>query len=257
MKKLVSLLLIFLFMSALAEPNITLSHTAAEKIGYKIWQNEARQQVKYLTWWNKGENFASVGIGHFIWYPDGVNGIFFAMFTHYLQFARQHGAILPKWLRSIPACPWHNRAEFMQAQQTERMQQLRSFLVNTIDLQIQFMIKNLNQSIPSMLNAAHARKHVQQQLEFLIATPRGAYVLVDYANFKGLGLYAAERYHGQGWGLLQVLEKMHATKSGPAALQAFRVSATHLLTQRVHNAPTERHEAKWLPGWLTRVKTYR
>jgi len=38
-------------------------------IGRKIWQNECAGTVEGLTSWNKGEDFASLGIGHFIWYP--------------------------------------------------------------------------------------------------------------------------------------------------------------------------------------------
>ena len=29
---------------------------------------------------------------------------------------------------------------------------------------------------------------------------------MDYVNFKGEGVSSSERYRGQGWGLLQVLE---------------------------------------------------
>ncbi|MDG1976339.1 MAG: hypothetical protein P8I39_07365, partial [Akkermansiaceae bacterium] len=50
--------------------------TAAQKssIGQKIWQNESAGKVTGLTHWNDGEEFPSLGIGHFIWYPGGFNG---------------------------------------------------------------------------------------------------------------------------------------------------------------------------------------
>jgi hypothetical protein len=41
------------------------------RIGRKVWQNECGGTVAGLTSWNAGENFASLGIGHFIWYPAG------------------------------------------------------------------------------------------------------------------------------------------------------------------------------------------
>jgi hypothetical protein len=78
------------------------------------------------------------------------------------------------------------------------------------------------------------------------------YPLVDYVNFKGEGTSPTERYRGQGWGLLQILETMN---EGPA-LEEFRVAAAQVLTRRVHNAPPERHEERWLAGWLSRVRTY-
>jgi hypothetical protein len=45
-------------------------------IGHRVWQNECNGTREGLTSWNTGENFASLGIGHFIWYPKGVNGPF-------------------------------------------------------------------------------------------------------------------------------------------------------------------------------------
>ena len=42
-----------------------------ERIGKRIWSNECNGTVDGLTSWNTGENFASLGIGHFIWYPAG------------------------------------------------------------------------------------------------------------------------------------------------------------------------------------------
>jgi len=34
-------------------------------------------------------------------------------------------------------------------------------------------------------------------------------------------------------------------------------SAAAVLRRRVQNSPPDRHEARWLPGWLNRVQTYR
>ena len=42
-----------------------------DRIGKRIWQNECGGTADGLTSWNAGENFASLGIGHFIWYPKG------------------------------------------------------------------------------------------------------------------------------------------------------------------------------------------
>ena len=65
---------------------ITLLQSDALKIGKKIWQNECNGTVAGLTSWNEGENFASLGIGHFIWYPKGQRGPFDESF----QIGRAH-----------------------------------------------------------------------------------------------------------------------------------------------------------------------
>ena len=52
---------------------------------------------------------------------------------------------------------------------------------------------------------------------------RGLYVLLDYTNFKGEGTLKSERYKGQGWGLLQVLEHMDPQESNKQ--KAFAQSA--------------------------------
>src|SRR5688500_9282686 len=48
---------------------LTVSSQDANAIGEKIWRNECKGTIEGLTNWKKGENFASMGIGHFIWYP--------------------------------------------------------------------------------------------------------------------------------------------------------------------------------------------
>src|SRR5258708_5545050 len=55
---------------------ITLTDAQAMEIGKKIFQNEAGGKIPFLTHWNDGEDFASLGIGHFIWYHDGAPGPF-------------------------------------------------------------------------------------------------------------------------------------------------------------------------------------
>jgi hypothetical protein len=51
-----------------------LSHSDALKVGKRVWQNECGGTISGLTSWNQGEDFASLGIGHFIWYPKGRRG---------------------------------------------------------------------------------------------------------------------------------------------------------------------------------------
>jgi hypothetical protein len=238
---------------------INLSHADIMRIGKKVWQNECNGTIAGLTAWNEGEDFASLGIGHFIWYPKGRRGSFEESFPKLVAFLSRRGAKLPASLLGSgeKPCPWNSRAEFLRAQHTAEMNQLRRFLADTIDLQTEFLIARLESALPKMLaEAAHSdRANVKQQFERLTKTPQGCYALVDYVNFKGEGVLHTERYKGQGWGLLQVLEAMHAT-SDSSAVDDFARAARAVLTRRVQNAPTERRESRWLSGWIRRLDSY-
>jgi len=239
---------------------ITLSHSDALKIGKRVWRNECNETISGLTAWNKGEDFASLGIGHFIWYPEGRHGPFDESFPKLVSFISNRGTKLPSTLLGVgrgKACPWNSRAEFLRAEHSSEMNQLRRFLVDTIDLQAEFLVARLEAALPKMLAEAtpNDRTKVQQQFEFLTKTPEGCYALVDYVNFKGEGVLPTERYHGQGWGLLQVLESMDGN-SDANAVNEFSRAASAVLTRRVRNAPPERHESQWLTGWLRRVNSY-
>jgi hypothetical protein len=238
---------------------MSLSHADVLKIGKKIWQNECNGTIAGLTSWNAGEDFASLGIGHFIWYPKGRRGPFEESFPELVSFISKRGAKLPTLLLGSgeKPCPWNSRAEFLRAQHSTEMNQLRTFLTGTIDLQAEFLIARLESALPKMLaEAAPAdRANVQERFERLTRTPEGSYALVDYVNFKGEGVLHTERYQGQGWGLLQVLEAMHGT-SDTGAVDEFSQAAKAVLTRRVENSPAERHESRWLSGWIRRVNSY-
>ena len=249
---------LFLLASAVAvTAAINLSPADTLRIGRRIWQNECNGTVAGLTSWNSGENFASLGIGHFIWYPKGQRGPFEESFPEFLNFAGHKRTLLPAWLATdasgTPDCPWNARAEFNRASQTVRMKELRQFLAKTVDLQAAFMVERLQQALPKMLAEAPSSERVrlQQRFDRVADTPSGCYALVDYVNFKGEGVLATERYAGRGWGLLQVLEGMSQESSGQEAVRNFAESAKKVLTNRVRNSPSERNESRWLPGWLS------
>src|SRR5438093_8214214 len=217
---------------------ITLSRADILKIGKRVWQNECGGTISGLTSWNQGEDFASLGIGHFIWYPKGRRGPFEESFPKLVSFVSSRGAKLPTLVLGVGTgapCPWNSRAEFLRAQNTSEMKQLRRFLVDTIDLQAEFLVARLEAALPKMLaEAAPAdRTNVQQQFERLTKAPQGCYAFVDYVNFKGEGVLHTERYQGQGWGLLQVLEAMHGNSEASAADEFVR-AARAVLTRRVH-----------------------
>ena len=239
---------------------INLSKEDAMRIGRKIWQNECNGTVAGLTSWNAGENFASLGIGHFIWYPKGVRGPFDESFPELVDFAASRSAELPAVVRANRSngCPWSTRAEFTAASDSAEMKQLRQFLVDTVPIQADFLVQRLQKALPKMLAEAPAaeRANIERQFERVASTAQGCYALVDYVNFKGEGVLETERFKGQGWGLLLVLQGMSGSGSGAAAAREFAQSAGKVLTRRVENSPPERKESRWLAGWLQRVKTY-
>jgi hypothetical protein len=225
-----------------------------EAIGRRVWQNEAAGKVEGLVDWNSGEAFASLGIGHFIWYPPGPKGPFEESFPGLVRFLTAKGAPPPDWLKPEMACPWPDRSAFLKDFQSPKVKALRQWLASTVPLQSQFLAERLEHALPKMLESLpkERREAVKRSFESLAATPQGRFALIDYVNFKGEGTKATERYAGQGWGLLQVLEGM--PPGGHAA--DFSKSATETLRRRVRNAPPERNEERWLPGWLNRVQAY-
>lgn len=103
------------------------------------------------------------------------------------------------------------------------MGELRSLLARTVPLQARFAAGRLEAALPKMLEAAQVgeREKIRTNFYRVAAEPFGPYALVDYVNFKGEGTLESERYKGEGWGLLQVLEAMG---DGPALLE-FRRAA--------------------------------
>ena len=78
-------------------------------------------------------------------------------------------------------------------------------------LQARFIARRMREALPKMLAAAAGpaeAEKVRRNFERLEATAAGTFALIDYVNFKGEGTLETERYNGEGWGLLQVLEAM-------------------------------------------------
>lgn len=227
----------------------------------KIFINETGGKQDKLISWNENENFVSLGIGHFIWYPRQEKSRFTETFPSLLTYIKSHGKPLPKWLENRPmqGAPWPDKTAFLSAQNDPQVHELRRFLLDTMPLQANFMVERLNRALPTMLSHAPAeqRDKIRKNYQAMIQSPRGIYPLLDYINFKGEGVNPAERYRGQGWGLAQVLWQMDASQPGAVALNNFAQAADDVLVQRVANSPENNREARWLHGWLKRVGTYR
>ncbi|WP_175361120.1 hypothetical protein [Bradyrhizobium sp. STM 3843] len=238
----------------------------AQKVGQKIWQNETNGNRNAVTSWNANEDFASLGVGHFIWFPASRTTNFEESFPALLDFLRKQGAHLPPWLDKtpIPHCPWVNRAEFKKNFNSPEMKQLRQFLLATVPGQIQFLVARAQGAIGKILDHTPdvaEREHIVVQFARIVRASNDLYPLIDYINFKGEGTNPAETAvntqtgNRQGWGLKQVLLSMNGTTSEPTAVLAeFTEAAQSVLQQRVRNLPTNRI---WEAGWLRRVETYR
>ena len=252
---------LFLCLGTISTSAMELSRDEAAWLGRLVFQNECASRKACLTAWNKGEDFASLGIGHFIWYPEAVptsEKRFDESFPELLSWMQRKNIAIPAWLRHQHGNPWRNRQYFHSIIHTARMQELRDFLWQTRAIQAEFMQHRLTQALPRMLDTLPStqQKHIQQQFKLVANSPMGFYALIDYVNFKGEGIKQSERYQGKGWGLLQVLQHMHSKEPGIATVQAFADSASFVLTRRVRLSPATRHEERWLAGWKKRVQSY-
>ncbi len=260
-----AILLIFLLVSTLFSSNIHLTKKQANYVAKKVWQNEGAGKDKYLVWWNKGEDFASVGIGHFIWFPKGHTERFREVFPMLVAFMENKHVKMPSWLNAKTPFPWATKKAFFTAKKarTKQYRELFAFLKSTMSYQAEFMAERLAKALPQMLSTIDdpKRKAVVKKRfnEVLYNTngsvnERGLYVLLDYTNFKGEGTLKSERYKGQGWGLLQVLEHMDPAMHNKQ--KAFALSAKKMLSRRIKNSPPARGEERWRKGWNVRLDTY-
>lgn len=243
-----------------ADISLALKPAQMDWVGQKIFQNECAGKLQCLVHWNEGEAFPSLGIGHFIWYPEGVDGRFVESFPKLIQYMTQRQAPVPDWLVNLEPfdAPWPDRQAFLEVEDSTRVAELREFLAGTQGLQAEFIFRRARASLDKVIAAApeRYRERVMEHLAELSATPGGVYALMDYVNFKGEGLAESERYDGEGWGLLQVLLEMNPEQE-QAALDAFRSAAADVLTRRAENAENPIERERWLPGWLRRLETYR
>lgn len=231
--------------------------TELDRIGRRIWQNECGGKVEGLTSWNAGENFASLGIGHFIWYPEGVKGPFEESFPPLVAWMVAEGVEVPRWLRSSRHCPWPDKGSFDRDRSSARQEELRRLLSGTLRSQVRFIIHRLEAAVPKYRAAAGRwAAHVAANIALLSETAAGNFAMIDYVNFKGDGLNPRERYQGEGWGLLQVLMEMRRPPGSAEAPAEFAAAARRVLERRVSNSPPARGEKRWLAGWANRCAAY-
>src|SRR5688572_18767790 len=156
----------------LAQSGHALTPKELDSIGRKVWQNECGGSRDGLTSWNAGEGFASLGIGHFIWYPKGMNGPYEESFPGLVQFLAAKGAKVPGWLKEADDCPWKSKAEFQADFRSERMNELRDLLASTIRHQSEYLALRMEKALPKLLAGAPAERRdvIKARFEKLAAS---------------------------------------------------------------------------------------
>ena len=127
----------------------SLSDASYDWIGSRIYQNEANGEADKLTHWNEGEDFPSLGIGHFIWFPRGIDAPFDEQFPGMVSFVRQNtpdNLQMPDWLQELEPfdAPWISKKQFDQVRSSPEMSALRTWLVETQQYQARYIVSALN-----------------------------------------------------------------------------------------------------------------
>ena len=241
--------------------NMDFSEADYAWIGARIYQNECNSQAKNLTFWGAGEAFPSLGIGHFIWFPEGINPPYNETFPELFKFLSAK-SIPPQWLMQLTSfnAPWKNRHTFEQARSTIQMTALRDWLESTQLYQAQFIVAQFGQrwSLAIKQQPLETQRVLNQRLKALLSFKQGGFAVIDYVNFKGVGGNPKEQYQGEEWGLFSVLNHMPYSETGnqQQRLTAFIDSAKQRLQLRTELAPPKRNEQRWLAGWFKRLDGY-
>jgi hypothetical protein len=239
-------------------------------IASRIAMNETGGIDRHLTHWGAGEDFPSFGIGHFIWFPAGVDAPFdesFPALVAYLEHNAVDEAPMPGWLKRQFVeqgvdfdAPWADKQSFDEALESHVMLELRRWLSATAPQQARFIARNFDQRWNALELPGREKRILTRLLQQLVETRQGLFAVIDYVNFKGLGTNPRERYDGHGWGLLQVLSDVAATREpddeSRELVRRFSEAAAGRLRNRVALSPPARNERRWLDGWIERVSQY-
>lgn len=251
MKKIVFFLFLALNIFAVDMPKEQL-----DRVADLIYKNEASGKKENLIVWNNGEEFLSLGIGHFIWYPEEHSEIFRESFPELQEFLVLRGYILPSFLNNVHA-PWKDKNDFIAAKATPEFKAALDFLHDTRYVQMELITMRAEKALDAILTKTKRPEEVKKAFYDVFNSPFGAYPIIDYVNFKGEGIKESEVYNGQGWGLLQVLEHMVDNTKEISPVEKFIEGGKFVLQRRVDSSPPERNEKKWIPGWFARMDTYK
>lgn len=243
----------------------SLSHSEIEWVGHQIYRNECASKPENLIYWGDGEAFPSLGIGHFIWYPEGVQGRFHETFPDMLNFVRKYKSP-PEWLRSLNPvkAPWASKQALLDSTESNQYKALQTWLLETQAYQARFITLQFQERLNRYFQTHPDKKITHSPLvKRLMSFKEGRFALIDYANFKGVG-NVKEQYQGQQWGLISVLDQLmneneprRLTTNNMELLSQFVNAAKQRLQLRVELAPAERNEKRWIKGWFKRIDGYK
>ncbi len=98
-----------------------------QSVGKKIYQNETGSNPEHLIAWNNGEAFASLGLGHFIWFPKDTDSPFTETFPSLLQYLQTQNVAIPVWLQQNQNCPWTTKQDFNEAKNHKQKKKTQKY----------------------------------------------------------------------------------------------------------------------------------
>lgn len=228
------------------------------KLADLIFYNEGAGIKSNLVHWNEGESFASMGIGHFLWYPANSNKLYKEQFPLLIEYMQSVNVDIPVSIKNAinkGGAPWSSLSEFTAKKDSAETKEMIEFLYNTRHYQAKFIQQRFYVELLGVELSSKERKIVKSRVQDILNKPGGWYLLIDYANFKGFGGVGNSAYNNADWGLVAVLLNM---KDGPDVFANFSESAYKVLVTRVNNAPASKieQERKWLVGWKKRTDSY-
>ena len=248
---------VLLTASSCAHAGIRLSDAEAEAVGRKDRGRTSNATIDGLTHWNKGEDFASLGIGHFIWYKAGERGPFTESFPGLLDALAASRADLARLAPGQPPCPWSDRDAFFADFRGPRLNELRAILTDTIGVQARYAADRLRVGLaqntrrrpglgapgaPGPLRPRRLRAQRRVRADGL-------------RELQGRGHQYRRALQRRRLGPAPGPQGMMDSASGQPSVKAFAESADAALAARGQQ-PAARDENRWLPGWRKRLLTY-
>lgn len=266
------------------------------KIVAYVAGNEFQNNPEGAIDWNDGEAFASLGIGHFIWYPKDVEQRFTESFPKMARFllqnwpdesslndeARSHYRYARNFFYTrdeVRFCPWNTKTEFLKwKRENPHGWSSLIFFLNHAPvkrIQVDYLNADFQMSLVALIDDLQGEENLRamealegitlaQVIDIerhtilnLLQSKAGATALMDYTNFKGDGIDTRMRYQSVGWGLQQVLFWAQSSEqSALSNLQAFSRAALRTLLRRSELASNPIERDQWIHGWANRVLGY-
>ncbi|MCB9072282.1 MAG: hypothetical protein H6623_01575 [Bdellovibrionaceae bacterium] len=209
--------------------DLKLSSQNLREVAATLLFNETSCNEKYIMHWNPKEDFPSLGLPHAIWFPRGVSYKYEEVFPDMWRFlykrALSSGKSIPHFMqgKENPGLAW-TRYEYENPDRETLadIMAMKNFLKDpqVLEWQAEFVAERTSGELYKMLAAASmevpsTRDVVYKNLKELLSTDLGKMAVIDYVNFKGVGLKPISLPGASrqvNWGLRAVLENMEPLK---------------------------------------------